>query len=149
MDFLFNLSTSVLNCVSISSALWLLFLGEWRIVLAGVLGAFVAKYVIGYAEMIGSALLGAPAMTFFEKKKPLVVAALLFIFLYSYLIIYLWCTFKVSTKVLFFTLFWSYGVAIFLFFPEIAQSNTDILALFHKLDNLHCRINASKKKLDL
>lgn len=85
--------------------------------------------------MIVETIFGVSAIVLFKQKKSLIVSALTLTFLYSYLIIYLWCNFKVSTQVLIATLFWSYGIAMFPFVCKVLLQNiaSYMVAIFFTL----------------
>jgi len=103
----------------IVSGIWLAILGEWRVVVIGIVYCFFSSFFITFALMPGL-LLSTPAMFFIEKGKKIIGAffgALSIIYTIGLLII--WCLYVlveftqlVDSRALIPALVWSYGVAM-------------------------------------
>jgi hypothetical protein len=115
----FQLPILILNLFGfIASAVWLLILGEWRSVLAGLAITAVAPFFLGLASL-PSAALGAPGL--FLAKRGTTIGLYFFGFLASVYIAALisaWCgtiTFyflnEATNRAFWPLLIWSYGVA--------------------------------------
>ena len=109
----------ILNLLGgIVSLIWLLILGEWRLVLLGLLIVLAGSFLLMIA-FLPSAILGAPAMYFASREKFL--AANVFMLpsiLYTNAVVAVWC----SALLVVFTrdavlsdlvprMIWSYGIA--------------------------------------
>lgn len=116
---IFLLPIMILNIFGfIGSAIWLLVIGQWRSVVAGIFIAFVANFVIGLALLPGLAL-GAPAIYF--AKRRITIGVYLFGLLssiYTFVLITAWCaavTFyflrDASGGAYWPLLIWAYGIA--------------------------------------
>ncbi len=80
----------------IVSAIWLIILGDWGLVLIGVVGSLIASFLIGFVLMIGL-IFAIPAMKFGEKGYR--IPALIFGFLSQVVtvaIISFWCLYVFS-----------------------------------------------------
>lgn len=61
----------ILNMVGgVIAGIWLAFLGEWRLILLGILLLFTSRFYLSIL-MLPGLLFDAPAIYFFEKKNPL------------------------------------------------------------------------------
>ncbi|WP_315798841.1 hypothetical protein [Bradyrhizobium sp. SZCCHNRI3043] len=116
---IFQLPILVLNVFGfIGSAVWLLILGEWRLVLVGLLMSVTAPFFLGLASL-PTVLLGGPGIFF--AKRGITIGVYFFSFLASIYIAALisaWCGtvafyfLKETAKPAFWPLLiWSYGVA--------------------------------------
>jgi hypothetical protein len=66
-----NLPLMLMNMLSaIVGGIWLAFLGEWRLVIFGIVILFTSQWLISFMLLPGM-LLGAISMYFHEKKNPL------------------------------------------------------------------------------
>jgi hypothetical protein len=115
----FQLPILILNSLGfIVSGLWLLILGEWRSVLAGLVISFAASFFLGLALLPTAALLAPSA---FFAKRGITIALYFFCFLssiYTVALITAWCGavtlyfLNEATRQAFWPLLiWSYGVA--------------------------------------
>jgi hypothetical protein len=116
---IFQLPIVLLNTVGfIVSAIWLLIIGEWRSVVAGIAMSFFAPFLLGLA-LLPALIFGAPAM--FLARRGVTIGLYFFSFLgslYTAVIITVWCVGvaiyfleNASSSAFWPTLVWSYGVA--------------------------------------
>jgi hypothetical protein len=116
---IFLLPIMILNVFGFfGSAIWLLVIGQWRSVVAGIFVFFISNFVLGLALMPGL-LVGAPGIYF--AKRRITIGVYFFGFLsslYTYVLITAWC----GTITFYFLrdapagafwplLIWAYGVA--------------------------------------
>jgi hypothetical protein len=116
---IFLLPIMILNVFGFfGSAIWLLAIGQWRSVVAGIFVFFISNFVLGLALMPGL-LVGAPGIYF--AKRRITIGVYFFGFLsslYTYVLITAWC----GTITFYFLrdapagafwplLIWAYGVA--------------------------------------
>src|SRR5882672_9578497 len=89
---IFQLPIMILNVFGFfGSAIWLLVIGQWRSVVAGIFVFFISNFVLGLALMPGL-LVGAPGMYF--AKRRITIGVYFFGFLsslYTYGLIAAWC----------------------------------------------------------
>ena len=89
---IFQLPIMLLNVFgTIGAVIWLLVIGEWRWVVAGILTIIVAPFVLGLA-LLPSIVLGSPAIYF--AKRRITIGVYFFSFLtsiYTYGLISAWC----------------------------------------------------------
>jgi hypothetical protein len=116
---IFHLPIMILNTFGfIGSALWLLIIGQWRSVVAGIFVFIVANFTIGLALLPGLAL-GAPGIYFARRRITIGVYFFgLLSSIYTYVLITAWCagvTFyfirDAPTGAFWPLLIWAYGVA--------------------------------------
>jgi hypothetical protein len=109
----------ILNvCGFIGSGIWLLVIGQWRSVVAGILVCVIAKFVISLA-LLPSVALGAPGIYFAKRRITIGVYFFgLLSSIYTYVLITAWCagvTFYFLTDApagaFWPLLIWAYGVA--------------------------------------
>lgn len=116
---IFLLPIMILNVFGFfGSSIWLLVIGQWRSVVAGIFVFFISNFVLGLALMPGL-LVGAPGIYF--AKRRITIGVYLFGFLsslYTYVLITAWCgaiTFyflhDAPAGAFWPLLIWAYGVA--------------------------------------
>jgi hypothetical protein len=109
----------ILNvCGFIGSGIWLLVIGQWRSVVAGILVCVIAKFVISLA-LLPSVALGAPGIYFAKRRITIGIYFFgLLSSIYTYVLITAWCagvTFyflnDAPAGAFWPLLIWAYGVA--------------------------------------
>jgi hypothetical protein len=110
----------ILNLLGgIVSGIWLIVLGEWRMIFLGICFLFVSHWIISIALMPGM-LLVMPAMLAIQKGKKVIGSILGSLnILYTMILITIWCLYimamfvnMASDKSIVPALIWSYGVAL-------------------------------------
>jgi hypothetical protein len=137
---IFQLPIITLNLFGfIGSGIWLLVIGQWRAVVAGILSAFFAHFALGLALLPGLAFAG-PGVYFAQRRITIGVYFFGFLSsLYTYVLITAWC----GTVAFYFLhdapsaafwplLIWSYGVATseWTYMAQRDQSIAGFLAAF-------------------
>ena len=118
--FLLVFPISVMNFLGGTIALvWLLFLGEWRLVLLGFMYLIIGPFAVGFA-MLPGLVFAAPAHSFLESGKKILAG--LFILMstfYTVSILSIWCIWILiefskyaGDNLVIPSLLWSYGVAM-------------------------------------
>lgn len=137
---IFQLPILLLNFFGfIGSAVWLLIIGEWRSVVAGIVTSMVAPTLLGLALLPGIALT-APAIYFAKRGLTIGVYIMgLLSSMYTYALISAWCgaiTYyyldHAAPKAFWPLLIWSYGVATapWSYMAQRDQSVPSLLAAF-------------------
>jgi hypothetical protein len=137
---IFQLPIMILNVFGfIGSAVWLLVIGEWRSVVAGIFISMPAPFFLGLAAL-PSAIFGGPGIYF--AKRGISIGVYFFSFLASIYIAALitaWCggitfyfTNHASSRAFWPMLIWSYGVATspWTYMAQKDESVASMLAAF-------------------
>jgi len=137
---IFQLPIVVLNALGfIVSGIWLLVIGQWRLVVAGLVVSIFAPFLLGLALLPGI-LIGAPGIHL--ANRGVTIGVYFFGFLssaYTYVLIAAWCegiTFSflhdAPSHAFWPLLIWSYGVATspWSYMAQRDQSPVSILAAF-------------------
>lgn len=115
----FEILSMGLNLFGGLSGLWLLFLGEWGVVVLGLVYAIFSSLFISFA-LIPGLLISTPAVYFIDSGKKVIGAFFGFLsIIYTIALIIIWCMYVliefpqlVDSNAIIPILFWSYGVAM-------------------------------------